>query len=86
MSPSLQTRFIANILFPVHERLKGHDTVRVRRLLEQSQWWPAERLEAYRVERLRSFRRSAAHDPRPWRRAPDQPAGAHPQGCARHGL
>lgn len=55
MSPSLQTRFIANILFPVHERLKGHDTVRVRRLLEQSQWWPAERLEAYRVERLRSF-------------------------------
>jgi len=55
MSLSLQTCFIANILFPLHERLKGHDSVALRRRLEESQWWPAERLEAYRVERLRGF-------------------------------
>jgi phenylacetate-CoA ligase len=55
MSSSLQTRFIANVFFPLHEWLKGHDSVALRRQLEASQWWPVERLEAYRIERLRSF-------------------------------
>lgn len=53
MSP--YTRFCSGLLFPLHERLKGHDSVAVRRRLELSQWWPAERLEAYRVERLKAF-------------------------------
>ncbi len=51
----LYTRFCADLLFPLHERLKGHETVRVRRFLEKSQWWTKEQLAAYRVERLRGF-------------------------------
>ncbi len=49
------TALCAHLLFPLHERLKGHDSVAVRRRLEASQWWPAERLEAERVQRLRGF-------------------------------
>lgn len=52
---SLYTRFASGLLFPLHERLKGHDSVAVRCRLEESQWWHPDRLEAYRVERLRSF-------------------------------
>jgi phenylacetate-CoA ligase len=52
---SIYARLASGLLFPLHERLKGHHTVRLRRELEASQWWPADRLNAYRVERLRSF-------------------------------
>lgn len=51
----LYTRFTSGVLFPLHERLKRHDSVAVRRGLEASQWWPPERLEALRVERLRTL-------------------------------
>lgn len=50
---SLYTTFVANILFPLHERLKGHQTVEVRKAMETSQWWTPAQLEALRVERLR---------------------------------
>lgn len=49
------TRLCSSLLFPLHERIKGHDTVALRRSLEDTQWWSSERLEALRVERLRSF-------------------------------
>ncbi|MBL8445226.1 MAG: phenylacetate--CoA ligase family protein [Zoogloeaceae bacterium] len=52
---SLYTQICSNILFPLHERLKGHHSVALRKQLEQSQHWPRERLDAYRVERLRAF-------------------------------
>lgn len=52
---SLYTQICSNILFPLHERLKGHHSVALRKQLEQSQYWPRERLDAYRVERLRAF-------------------------------
>lgn len=52
---SIYTLLCSNMLFPLHEWLKGHDSVALRRQLEESQWWPTERLEAHRVERLRSF-------------------------------
>lgn len=51
----LYTRFTSGVLFPLHERLKRHDSVAVRRALEASQWWPPERLEALRVQRLRAL-------------------------------
>jgi len=35
----LYTRFVSGLLFPLHERLKRHDTVAVRRQMEQTQWW-----------------------------------------------
>lgn len=52
---SAYTTLISRLLFPLHERLKGHDTVARLQALEASQWWPRDRLEAYRTERLRAF-------------------------------
>ena len=54
-SPGLYTRFVAGVVFPLHERLKHHSTVAARRGLEQSQWWPRERIEALQLERLRTL-------------------------------
>jgi len=51
----LYTALCANLLFPLHERIKHHDSVARRRQLEQSQWWPVGRLEQHRIERLRAF-------------------------------
>ena len=52
---SLYTALSSNFFFPLHERLKGHDSVALRKRLEESQWWPAEQLEAYRAKRLQQF-------------------------------
>lgn len=49
---SLYTRFVSGVVFPLQERLKHHDSVRVRRELEASQWWPAERIAALQLDRL----------------------------------
>lgn len=53
------TRLVSGLLFPLHERLKGHTTVRVRRDLERSQWWSPERIRALQLERLRELLRKA---------------------------
>jgi len=57
MSPSrsVYTRLVAGALFPLHERLKGHQSPAILRRLESTQWWNRDRLEAYRVERVRQF-------------------------------
>lgn len=52
---SLYTQCVSRLLFPLHERLKGHDTVAVRRGLEDTQWWPRERLRALQIRRLKAF-------------------------------
>ncbi len=52
---SLYTGFVSAVLFPLHEHIKGHHSVTLRRELERSQWWPTVRLEEYRAERLRGF-------------------------------
>jgi len=51
----LQTALVANILFPLQEKLKKHDTVAIRQAMDNSQWWPAEKLRDFQLERLRSF-------------------------------
>jgi len=51
----LYTSLVSSLLFPLHERLKKHDSVSLRRRMEASQWWSAERLEALRLERLRAL-------------------------------
>ena len=51
----IYTRLVSSVLFPLHELVKGHDTLRIRRSLERSQWWTAEKLELHQVERLRSL-------------------------------
>lgn len=52
---SLYTRVVSGLVFPLQESLKKHDTVRVRREMEASQWWPRERIEAFQLERLKAF-------------------------------
>lgn len=52
---SLYTAMCSRLLFPLHERLKGHDSVAVRKRLEESQWWSADRLADDRTVRLREF-------------------------------
>ncbi|WP_413438361.1 phenylacetate--CoA ligase family protein [Sulfuriferula sp. GW1] len=48
----MYTAIAANILFPLHERLKHHTTVTVHRGMEQTQWWDTERLQVLQLERL----------------------------------
>lgn len=52
---SLYTEFCSSVVFPLHERLKHHKSVAVRRRLEQQERLPLEFLEAWRVGRLREF-------------------------------
>lgn len=51
----LYTPLVANLLFPLQEKLKKHDTVAIRKQMEQSQWWSMDQLEQYRLERLRNL-------------------------------
>jgi phenylacetate-CoA ligase len=53
----LYTRLIANVVFPLQERLKHHDTVRVRRQMEARQGWPRERILAFQLARLQTLLR-----------------------------
>jgi phenylacetate-CoA ligase len=52
---SLHTALVANILFPLQEKFKNHDTVAVRRAMDDSEWWSSEKLEELRLERLRTL-------------------------------
>lgn len=57
--PDLYTRLVSGLVFPLQERLKAHDTVAVRKQMEESQWWPRERLEALQLERLKALLKHA---------------------------
>ena len=60
----MYTAFAANILFPLHERLKHHATIAVHRGMEETQWWDTKRLQALQLERLGALLRHAqAHVP-----------------------
>ena len=52
---SLHTGACANVLFPLHEFLKGHDSVVRRKQLELTQWLQPEEIEALRLCRLKEF-------------------------------
>lgn len=49
---ALYTSLVAHGAFPVHERLKGHPTVPLRKALEATQWWAPEALENLQLTRL----------------------------------
>jgi len=53
------TALVSNLLFPLHEKLKGHDTVAVRKAMEKTQWAAAGELEQLRLQRLRQLLRNA---------------------------
>ena len=52
-SMGLHTALVANLLFPLQEKLKKHDTLAIRQAMDDSQWWAPEKLEKFRLERLR---------------------------------
>lgn len=52
---SAYTRFCSSVLFPLHERLKGHGSVPLRRELERTQWLSPVDLVDLQVGRLREF-------------------------------
>lgn len=83
----MYTRLVSSLLFPLHERLKGHDSVAVRRAMEQSQWWDAPTLEARRLERLRAMLADVAQGvpyfADAFRRAGFDPAGLRSVGDLR---
>lgn len=49
------TSLISGFVFPLHEMLKGHDSVRVRREMERTQWLSPAELSLLRLARLRHF-------------------------------
>ncbi|MDO8651362.1 MAG: AMP-binding protein [Undibacterium sp.] len=51
----LYTSLVSGVFFPLHERLKKHQTVTLRRQMEQSQWWSAEQLQALQLSRLKQL-------------------------------
>ncbi len=51
----LYTRLVSGVIFPLHERLKGHTTMADRRALEQSQWLTKDQLDQLQSQRLRDF-------------------------------
>ncbi len=60
----LYTKFVSGALFPLHEAAKQHNSLALRRRLEQSQWWSLSDLQALQVRRLRDFLTAAkAHVP-----------------------
>ena len=49
------TKLCANVMFPLHERLKGHRSVAMLRELARSQWYSADELAELRIKRLREL-------------------------------
>ena len=57
---NLYTILVSSVLFPLHERIKHHSSVAVRRQMEDVQWWPAERIAALQLQRLKEFLQDVA--------------------------
>lgn len=51
----LYTTLVSSLLFPLHERFKGHDSVSMRRQMEHEQWMSPDKLDAVQATRLREF-------------------------------
>lgn len=51
----IYTALVSSVLFPLHERLKGHSTVAVLREMEESQWWSRGRLRERQLARLQAL-------------------------------
>ena len=53
------TTFVSGVFFPLHELIKKHDTVAIRKEMDISQWWDEGRLEHLRLSRLQRLLASA---------------------------
>lgn len=52
---NLYTRLVSGLIFPIHEWLKKHTTVPVRRDMERTQWLSGEEIEKLQLLRLKDF-------------------------------
>jgi len=52
---SLYTKLVSGIVFPLHEKLKRHTTLQVRKDMERNQWLPAAELKQIQLDSLRNF-------------------------------
>ena len=52
---NLYTAIASGFLFPLHEKLKRHTTVAIRRAMEDSQWWDEKRLKELQLARLKAL-------------------------------
>ncbi|SNY51618.1 phenylacetate-CoA ligase [Arsukibacterium tuosuense] len=58
---SFYTQLVSNVLFRLHERLKGHSTYAMLARLEQSQWLTAEQIANEQQRRLQAFISEISH-------------------------
>lgn len=49
------TSLISGMMFPLHERIKKHNSVAIRKSLEETQWWDGEKLKELQLARLRQL-------------------------------
>jgi phenylacetate-CoA ligase len=49
------TKLVSGLLFPLHERLKGHSTMKAFREMDKNQWLSPVQLQQLQVENLRDF-------------------------------
>jgi phenylacetate-CoA ligase len=52
-SANFYTACVSGLLFPIHERLKGHASVSVRKAMEESQWLPPDKITQLQIQGLR---------------------------------
>ncbi|WP_415878916.1 phenylacetate--CoA ligase family protein [Methylomonas sp. TEB] len=52
---SFYTSFCSTVIFPLHEALKKHSTVKVRRGMERSQWLKPDEIRQLQLQHLRAF-------------------------------
>ncbi len=52
---NLYTKFVSSFIFPVHEKLKKHETVAVRREMEKTQWLTQDEVKSLQLKRLKAF-------------------------------
>ena len=52
---SIYQKCVGEWLFPLHEKLKGHQTIHIHKQLEQSQWFAPAEIAELQLQSLRSF-------------------------------
>lgn len=55
MKGNLYTALVSGLLFPIHERLKKHNSVALRKQMELSQWWQEDQLKEFQLSQLRQL-------------------------------
>lgn len=54
-SPDLYSQWVSGVLFPLHEVIKGHSSVCVRKALERTQWLSSSEIKELQLGRLRQL-------------------------------